>query len=358
MEARVTAQLYLNIKSGDALVFRPGGLERARGVFDEQWAQRVHELDSDLVTSSTTKMKFERSVERAGAEVAAVLQGVNGVTRWLTDHAESHNWVIASPVDGLKLPFELLHGDENKTPLLLKTGVARRIQGFTVPEALRRPIPALLMWLAESEQPIRVLLVGADASGLLPVEQEIARVRRRIESGAAAFQLECEIVEVPPELASADRVRKEFERRSIHLFHFCGHGYQEGNEGGIVLNTSGQAERVSSGQLGAWMIDKGLWLAYLSACRTAAVSGDGLILSSGLLQDVLSAGVPNVVGFRWPVTWKSGLVLAEEFYCQLFEPPRGSDPATAMLRARRAAKGMADLSDAWASSVIVTQCPA
>lgn len=356
-DARVTAQLYLNIQRGEALVFRPGGLDRAKGVFDEGWVKRVHELDQDLVNSGTTKTRFQRSVERVGAEVAVVLKEISKVTEWLTDDAESHDWVIASPVDGLKVPFELLHGNENKTPLLLKTGVTRRIQGFDVPKAVRLPIPGLLKRLAELDQPLRVLLVGTDASGKLPVEDEIARVKRRIESGAAAFQLKCEIIEVPPELASADRVQKEFAKKPLHLFHFCGHGYRDGNEGGIVLNLRGEAEPVSSEQLAAWMMGRGLWLAYLSACRTAAVSGDGLTLSSGLFEDLLGAGVPNVVGFRWPVTWKSGLVLAEEFYKELFERPRGSDPAVAMLHARLAAKGMTGLSDAWASSVLVTQCP-
>ena len=75
------------------------------------------------------------------------------------------------------------------------------------------------------------------------------------------------------------------------------------------------------------------------------------------MEDLLAAGIPNVVGFRWAVSSRSAMVLAEEFYRVLFESPRGSDPANAMLHARRSAKGLPGVSDAWASSVLVTQCP-
>ncbi len=352
-----TAQLYFNIKSQEALIFRPGEVQQIKGMFDEQWAERVQERDRELVRAGMEKRSFELSVERAGAEVTVVMRNLSEVIRALLDDAESYNWVIVSPIEGLRLPLELLHKDGDTTPLLLKTGVSRRVQGFTVPAALRRPFPALLQRLIESDQPIRLLLVGADGSGHLKVELEMSRVRRRFESGAAGLRLKCEVIEIKPEEASSDRVRAELAYGLVHVFHFCGHGYQEGGETGIVLNANGLDERVSSGQLKSWMIEKGLWLAYFSACQTASLSSDSALLSTGLVEDLLAAGIPNVVGFRWAVSSRSAMVLAEEFYRVLFESPRGSDPANAMLHARRSAKGLPGVSDAWASSVLVTQCP-
>jgi hypothetical protein len=358
-ESQATSQLYLNLRSETAVLLGPADVRQIQGRFDSGWSERVQDLDRDLLKGRDSREDFERMVERSGADLEKVIADMKGLKELLVDQPNSQNWVIASPIAGMKLPFELLRAEADKTALLLKTGIARRIEGFLPPADLRRPFTGLLNRLRQSGESLRVLLAGTDPSGELPIEEELKQVRRNIELGAAALNLKCDFTDVVEEKASPAALQKALTRdRPFHLFHFCGHANQaQGGRAFIRLNDRGKAQDVTSDQLKAWLLDAGIWLCYLSACQTAAVGGDSLLVSSGMFEDILGAGVPNLVGFRWPVTARSSIALAAAFYERLLEAPGGSDPSVAMLYARRAARGIEGVSDAWASSVVVTQCP-
>jgi hypothetical protein len=360
---RATSQLYLNLQLEPAVALTRTQVLRIEGHLSRSWNERVHRLDVKLLEANTSIREFESMVEQVGADVNVVLRDLEGLAELLTDDPESQNWIVASPIDGLKLPIELLHNDADRIPLLLKTGVARRIEGIPTPNNVAAPFSHLLRRLKESDSPLRVLLVGSDPTEELATDAELDEVKQAIRSGCAAMGITTSIEELPSEFASGTALRNKLDRcRPFHLFHFAGHGFHtprgdQDKRACIRLNDCGRPQDIPSDVLQAWLLDCGLWLCFMSACRTATISGEGVITSGGLIDDLLHAGIPNYVGFRWPVTAQSSRIFARAFYQRLFEPPSGAELSSAILYARRAAKGSDNVNDAWASSILVSQCP-
>jgi CHAT domain-containing protein len=177
------------------------------------------------------------------------------------------------------------------------------------------------------------------------------------------MELQVEFVEILPAEATVQAVEKTLlEERPFHLWHFTGHGHhfsEDADASGIVLtDDKDEPEVINCRRLSRWLKGSGLWLTYLSCCHTAGSSGSGLGLSqmyTGTMEAVVTAGVPNVVGFRWAVSDKSARHLADEFYRQIFEVQAEKNLSLAMLEARRMVEGQPDFFDAWASSMLITQ---
>jgi CHAT domain-containing protein len=74
-----------------------------------------------------------------------------------------------------------------------------------------------------------------------------------------------------------------------------------------------------------------------------------------MMDAVVSAGVPNVIGFRCLVSDQGALNLADEFYRQLFTVQSEKNLNLAMLAARQKVDNRSDFFDAWASSMLITQ---
>jgi CHAT domain-containing protein len=74
-----------------------------------------------------------------------------------------------------------------------------------------------------------------------------------------------------------------------------------------------------------------------------------------MMDAIVLAGVPNVIGFRCLVSDQSALNLADEFYRQLFTLQEEKNLNLAMLAARRRVHNGSDFIDAWASSMLITQ---
>jgi CHAT domain-containing protein len=192
---------------------------------------------------------------------------------------------------------------------------------------------------------------------------ELSAVRDHIEAGCQQMGLTVQFVEILPPDATSRRLEAELvNNRPFHLFHFIGHGSHFSEEpdasGMVLLGEGGEPEIVTCRRLSRWLEGTNLWLAYISSCHSSAASGSGLGLSQkyvGLIEAIVAAGVPNIVGFRWLVSDRSAFYLADEFYRQVFKVQSEKNLSLAMLEARRAVELRTDFFDAWASSMLLTQ---
>jgi energy-coupling factor transporter ATP-binding protein EcfA2 len=356
--SRVVANLFL---TPNILIARPWEIRAFDTALEPRKVIRAKELDEDVLSLHTDHKEFVRLMEQIGDAVGDAFGVVPELLSSLRDEPDRHNWIVCSDIEGLKLPVELL--PIGRGPLMLRSGVVRRLEGshFAPPPELRVSLPRLIYQLKQTNRDLRVLLVGTDPDEELPVDQELNEVHDRIRDGAANLGIKhTEFIQIRGAEASSKKLSEALlQQRPIHIFHFCGHGVHRPSgvdHACIRLNRNGMAEDIGSNQLRGWLIGAGIWLCFMSSCRSGTLRGHSLLRSGGLLDDVVSSGIPNFVGFRWPVSADSSRALAVSFYQNLFEPPGGSELITALLRGRLAALGAGELSDAWASSIAVSQC--
>ena len=79
----------------------------------------------------------------------------------------------------------------------------------------------------------------------------------------------------------------------------------------------------------------GARLVYLSCCYSTTAAGEVALLDDdflGLADAAVQAGVPSVLGFRWPVADDGARRLALTFYQSLLDQGR---PDVALFKARR-----------------------
>jgi CHAT domain-containing protein len=251
----------------------------------------------------------------------------------------------------------------NTSHLGLESRVVRRLR-----DVGREPRPisfaAGIESLIETREPLKVLLAGADPrNSLESLDDELTKLKERIEVGCQALNLRCSVSVLAPMNATRAALEKRLEDTSLgpfHIFHFCGHGTRGSNpdESSLVLRgSSGADDAVSCEKLRLMLQNRVLWMAYLSCCYGAATRGAIGIEQQyvGTIHAVLSAGIPAAIGFRWAVSDRGAYALARCFYEQLFALGQGLKPSQALWTARRNVAGDKYTRDAWASSLMVSQ---
>jgi CheY-like chemotaxis protein len=273
----------------------------------------------------------------------------------------------------LDVPFELLHDGEEY--LALRQPVVVVPQGGN---GAGRPFRSF-----GQADPLRALLLAANTcttDGLGPidlVDEEIDRIASELDPDGS----NCDIVRVHSwELSSKaiDRLKERW-----HIVHFAGHGtYQHARPDRSVLYywenecdefkwkeacaigpgrmraLRGEPRTLSATQLrySLSQAESKPWLVYLNCCHSARSASRNALYSCaslGLMDAAVQAGVPVVVGNRWPVRDdKATLNMIGYFYRQLRLDYR---PEHALCRARMSA-AHADGRDVvtWASPVMAT----
>jgi hypothetical protein len=322
----------------------------------------INDRCQDMMQRGRTAVEFQRRMQAVGAQFGDLLKGIGELQSHITSIPAKSRFIAVSDAEGLKLPFELL--PVSKSKLALQTGVARKISGMKIPNGEGKSLSVLVHSLLRTRQSLRVLLVASDVHGTLTnLTEEMEEVSERIRDGCDSMGLrsECELIK-PPDASSAKIASFLESQQPFHLFHYSGHGEHvptQSDASGIILRGAGRpGERVTTEQLRLLLEGKILWMAYLNCCYGGAASGESGSLSqqyTGTLDAVLSAGISNVVAFRWAISDKSARVLAVDFYSNLFAKKTCLDPTMSMLEARRKVAQTPAMSDAWAASILVDQ---
>ncbi len=266
------------------------------------------------------------------------------------------------PREYLALPLELLH--DGRDWLAMKHPVAKFITG----EKIRRPLLAEKLHRGEE---LRVLLVGSNVCGeiyinnerytldsLDQVNYEIEEISALLRGAASDMGVQFRAQILCDERANYHDLCRELKMGGYDLFHYSGHAsYNGARPDGSALFVresvgNGSPKAMTAGELKSLLENSNLRFAYFSCCTGATQSSDGDLRRHdflGIVDAAVQAGLPAVLGLRWPVGDRSARQLAYAFYAALL--PTG-ELDSALLAARQSI-GRDDIT--WVSPVLVVQ---
>lgn len=354
-----TKHIFL-LPEGEVIVEKPGCVDHISGKIPN--VDDMNKRCLDLVDQWTDHRKFEEGIRGIASQLETALDAkFRDLAEVLVPELILEQTVIASNSEGLKIPFELFPHASSHLSLL--TPVSRQLIGHQLRPDLCFSFDHLLKSLVRQKDSLGVLLIASYRDEELGAAEELNRVRQHISAGCKRINLRPEFVELTPAEASVANVDKELmENGPYHIVHYSGHGRhfsEDTDASGVVLSgRDGEIEVVNCKKLRGWFTAARPWLAYFSCCHSSASSGSGHGLSArylGMIDAIVAAGVPNVIGFRCLVSDQSALQLADEFYRQLFVVQSEKSLNLAMHAARQKVNNGSEYFDAWASSILITQ---
>lgn len=137
-----------------------------------------------------------------------------------------------------------------------------------------------------------------------------------------------------------EQALKLLEKKHFHLIHYAGHAvfdYQAPDQSHLILsNEEGLEDKINAIELHNLLKSSATCFLYLSCCSGAEISfsskTDDYYL--GLLHASVRAGVPNVLGYRWPVVGRSAKDFATHFYDGMLRFPNSLEKAVWHARQR------------------------
>jgi len=260
-----------------------------------------------------------------------------------------------TPREFLRLPLEFVRSDTPSEYLILQHPFARFVYNATPkrdtisPSMLALTTKLHVLIIASNTLP-PIDGVDAEAMGLY---KYLKRLKRQ------GFPLSAKLV--PTKDATYERVRAELKKRSYDIIHYAGHGSYKAEspeESSLYFwaneNKQGAVVPMQAAELKMLLGQSEARLVYLSSCYGTATGGKVVLLDDdflGLADAVAQAGVPSVLGFRWPVSDEGARRLALAFYQSLLE--QGS-PEVALWSAR--CELSVDRNDTtWLSPILIHQ---
>ncbi len=266
--------------------------------------------------------------------------------------------------EALGIPFETLFDGQDY--LVLQHQLYRFVMGVP-PITSALPLADWLARLREKGEPLRLLLIAArPRSPGLAVDEEIQAIRQIVIKEAPRIGLRVQVDTLPSERATYTAVLTALEQGGYHLIHFAGHGWYEAGrpeQSGILVGREPDPRKhvhpLPTYTLVDLLRDSEVQFVYLSSCR-GAQSGPALHLLDneylGLIDGLIQAGVPAVLGFRWPVHDSGAQAFARSFYTALFQSYAPS-PSRVLLEARRQIARTRRDDPTWLSPVLISQVP-
>jgi CheY-like chemotaxis protein len=236
---------------------------------------------------------YHRSQERLGEnQVLRIKVGVD-----LVAHPE------LAPVAAW--PWEYLY-DSRRQEFLNLSAHSRLVRYVPVPESYE---------LADLEAPLHVLVVSAQPGDLpsLDVEKEKSLIGQAVQGQSLTVSF--------LDHATRERLYDELHERPVHVIHFIGHGIfdRERQQGVLYIeDRNGRSDPVSGARLADLFVGERISdvrLIVLNACQTAV--GDEHCpetLLHGIAVHLAMRGVPAVIGMRFPMSGRTALEFARQFY--------------------------------------------
>ena len=155
---------------------------------------------------------------------------------------------------------------------------------------------------------MRLLCTAASPTGLPPLDlgAEAAALTQALAESVKAGRLTHEAL---PGSASLVGLMAAV-RRGVDIWHFSGHG---GQEGLAFADAQGNAEIAAADRLGLLLAGEGVRLAVLNACRAGQGGGQAASVAGALVR----AGVPAVIGMQGNLPDEAARAFAGGFYAAL-----------------------------------------
>lgn len=276
---------------------------------------------------------------------------------------------FGSPSEVLGVPFETLYDKENDNFLALFHPISRFLTSVTTSK--ESITPKFINSLAANHERLRILLIASDTvpENLGPIpgaDLEVDRLGKFLKPAFAERGIDVQVDVLTTAQASYGNVRKVLQNCGHNIVHYSGHGiFEHGdpdkgspNKGSIFFwereNRGGDTKKVQVAEVGDWLRSSKVNFVYLSSCSSAQSSRKSPSSNSfvGMADGLIRAGVPAVLGFRWPVSDGGAIKLAQSFYKALAQHGRIH---TALLDARKEAHVRDSDDNTWLSPVLISQ---
>jgi CHAT domain-containing protein len=310
---------------------------------------------TELARDSGTEQRFQ--VQDIGKELWKEIFGdLPGVGKaYLQASAKSQTLMVQfeTPREYIQLPLEFLYSDEPSEFVILRHPMARFVHNAQPRrEALSPDTLALTSKL-------RVLIVAANTS------PPIAAVDREAQELCGYLQTQefipVETALITSEEATFSRVERELETGNYDIVHYAGHGaFDPKSPGESCLYLRKEQDADEDAVMSAYQLKLSLDLSptrlvYLGCCDGMATANVDELLDDdylGLADAVVQAGVPSVLGFRWPVSDNGAREFALAFYESLL---RQGSPEIAAWQARRKLARADRSYPTWLSPILIHQ---
>ena len=210
---------------------------------------------------------------------------------------------------------------------------------------------------------LKILLIASNPPPSIDgVDEEVASLNALLPTILGPNNLD--LTYIPTEEATYQRIREELRQCPYHILHYAGHGVydrQSAERTGLPFWTQGDrqgtTQALTAAQIGSLLRDSELRFAYLSSCYGTRAAPRAQLLDDdflGIADAVIAAGVPAVLGFRWPVSDEGAKELTSHFYTRFFAH---ESLDLALLEARRhiAQDATGGDDDTWVSPILVVQ---
>ncbi len=297
------------------------------------WVQDSNGLDGRMVAASRADLEsMTYSLARLAASPASDLDefrlGSRKLREALVGHfegrlsanrklfVEADDWLAAIPFAALSDEAARYLGASHEIAMVSSLyGIRSSMSPVTFHSEDRGLIVSVSAPVSPNGRPLPVLLAAREEAA------DLARHMPR------ALQLD-------DETASPASIANGIQKAA--LFHFAGHGWANGGNGGLLLSAvrSPSDSQATTRWLAADEVLRQDWrscrLAVLSACLTATGEDRGPVNNRSLVRAFLAAGAGHVVAARWSVDADATRALMKEFYKGLFS---GASPAEALAAA-------------------------
>jgi len=168
-----------------------------------------------------------------------------------------------------------------------------------------------------------------------------------------------ELTAIPTAEATWEVVVERLESKEYHVFHYAGHSYfnerSSANSSIFLRGYDNQPRPLTASDLESLFQNSQLRFAYFSCCESAVQGNLSQLRRNdflGIMDATVKAGVPAVLGMRWPVDDEGAKEMAVEFYKQLFNEKYGYLDV-ALFKARNKVSRLK--LKTWLSSVLIVQ---
>lgn len=311
---------------------------------------RYHKSQAKIVGSDLYNKLFLGSVQKSFiAASSAVL------------HNEDLKLTFVGPGHYLKLPLEFLH--DGSDYLVLRHPMKRFIT--RIPFRRNTGFIHLFKELQESREKIKILLIASNTEPKIDeVDEEVEAIRDWIIGNLPSNSYMIDYL--PSNKATFEEVVARLRGCKYHILHYAGHGHHDENfpeKSSLFFweKKDLQGKRIplylNTMKNTFLMKEHNLRFIYLSCCFSSAISNENTLVNDnflGMADGLVLAGVPSVLGFRWPVSDEGAKNLAMSFYESLFS--QGSlDTALFVARCRVAGTEKGQHFGDWLSPILIVQ---
>lgn len=314
---------------------------------------------ADIAWKDRTNFRFhvKKIGEDLWREIFTENQEIINAFNQVKGKEQSLSLLFEAPQDFLRLPLEFMHSDQPDEYMILQYPFARFIYN-AMPK--REAISPHLLALKNK---LRVLIIASNTASdelltINGVDTETAQLKDYLAPQKGFIDVKL----IPTEQATYNRVETELKNCSYDIVHYSGHGLyniESPEESSIFFwaeeNMEGGLVQMKATKLQDLLKDSNVRMVYLSCCCGSTTAENIKLLDDdflGLADAIAQAGVPSVLGFRWPVADQGACEMALAFYRSLLE---SGSPKIALWHARRELAAIDRNDPTWLSPILVHQ---